>query len=111
MDINPTSKQGSPRKPDAATLESARAEEARKAGSAEHREAKAKEAAPRKDSVEVSAEAKALAEQTEARPAKSSLPPDRLKAIGERLASGHYDRPEVIDQVARRLAKDPDFLG
>ena len=111
MEINPASKQDSSRKPDAAALETARAQEAQKAGTAEQRAAKAKEGTSRKDSVEVSAEAKALSEQTEARPAKSSLPADRLKAIGERLASGHYDRPEVIDQVARRLARDPDFLG
>lgn len=111
MSINPTSPHGPSRKPDPAALESARSQEAQKANAAQARTATAKgKDAARKDSVEVSAEAKALSEQTEAR-AKSSLPPERLKQIGERLASGHYDKPEVIAQVARRLAKDPDFHG
>ena len=111
MAINPTSPHGPSRKPDPAAVESARAQEAKKAGTTPNRPAKANDTVARKDSVEVSDEAKSLSEQTEGRAAKSSLPPDRLKQIGERLASGHYDTPEVIDQVARRLARDPDLLG
>ncbi len=111
MAINPTSPHGPSRKPDPAALESARAQEAQKAGAAQNRAAQAKDAEVRKDSVEVSADAKALSEQTEARASQSSLPPERLKQIGERLASGHYDRPEVIAQVARRLIQDPELHG
>lgn len=109
MAINPTSPNAPSRKPDPAALESARAQEAQKAVAARTRAAQARDAEVRNDSVDVSADAKALSAQTETRASQSSLPPDRLKQIGERLASGHYDKPEVIAQVARRLVQDPDF--
>ena len=63
----------------------------------------------RTDSVNVSAEAKALVEGSESRTSGSGLSAERLKEIGERLATGHYDRPEVVDQVARRVARDADI--
>ncbi|MEZ4457515.1 MAG: hypothetical protein R2882_13355 [Gemmatimonadales bacterium] len=110
MNINPSSPQG-PRKVDQGAVEGARTTETKRleSSAAPQRAADGKNGRP--DSVDVSTEARALAEQSEARPAKSSLPVDRLKEVGERLASGFYDQPEVIDQVARRIAGDPDFLG
>lgn len=111
MNIKPSSPQG-PRNPaDAAALESARTAEARKAESGRPRNAIDDRSQPRADSADVSAEAKALAGQQEARPAGSSLHADRLKQITERLESGFYDQPAVIDQLARRVAKDPGFLA
>ncbi len=32
---------------------------------------------------------------------------DRMAAVQERLANGFYDRPEVLDEVANRMAGDP----
>ncbi len=112
MNIKPSSPQG-PRNPaDAAALESARTAEARKAATGRPKTAVDADQNPhRADSADVSAEAKALAEQHEARQAGSSFEADRLKQISQRLESGFYHRPEVIDQVARGVAKDPDFLG
>lgn len=105
MNINPTSPQG-PRPGDSAPLEGQRAAETRSPSNAA-----APEKAPARqpgDAVDVSSEAKALAGESKGR-RPSSLSAERLKEIGERLASGHYDQPEVIDTVARRLAADPNF--
>ena len=33
----------------------------------------------------------------------AELTPERLRAIVARVASGHYDRPEVVEELARRL--------
>ncbi len=112
MNIKPSSPQG-PRNPaDAAALESARTAEARKAKTGPPKNTvDADRNRNRTDSADVSAEAKALAEQHEARQTGSSLKADRLKQISERVESGFYHRPEVVAQVARRVAKDPDFLG
>ena len=112
MNINSSSPQG-PRQPnDPATLEAARAQEAQKqAPSKQSKPVAQEQQGAGSDSVQVSSDAKALAEQRDARGANSSLSADRLKEIGERLASGFYDSPEVIDQVARKVARDPDFLG
>jgi hypothetical protein len=109
MSINPTSPHG-PRHADPAALEAARAAQAHAAQSA------AKPADPtdsdgsraEHDSVEVSNEAKALA-TSPAREAASSLPADRLTEIGERLATGYYDQPDVIEQLARKLSGHPDL--
>ncbi len=111
MNIKPSSPQG-PRNPaDAAALESARTAEARKPETNPAKNAVGDRHEKRPDSVDVSAEAKALAEQQEARAAGSLIAPDRLKQISERLESGFYDQPAVIDQVARRVARDPGFVG
>ena len=112
MNINPSSPQG-PRQPaDPAALESARAQEAHRPENRVGPKPAEKDArSGGADSVDVSPDAKALAEQRDARSTTSSLPADRLKEIGDRLASGFYDQPEVIDQVARRVARDPEFLG
>ncbi len=34
------------------------------------------------------------------------LPPGRLKQLRERIRDGFYRRPEVMDEVARRLTDD-----
>ncbi|MBM4188722.1 MAG: hypothetical protein FJ206_15575 [Gemmatimonadetes bacterium] len=105
MNINPSSPQG-PRAGDSASIEAQRAQDNRldPTPSATDR------AAPkvRTDSAEVSAEAKALAEGTET-PPRSTLSAERLQEISERLASNYYDRPEVIETVAKRLAADPNL--
>jgi anti-sigma28 factor (negative regulator of flagellin synthesis) len=84
-------------------------EVARQAGVQEaRREAAAKpraEGAGPADRVEVSAEARQLA----ARPvgeAGGSLPPARVREILARVASGYYDRPEVVAAVAGRVARE-----
>lgn len=39
------------------------------------------------------------------------LSPARAKAVLDRLRTGHYDRPEVLDQVARKLQAEIDGPG
>ncbi len=39
-------------------------------------------------------------------PPHGTLSADRLREVLERLKSNFYDRPEVRDQIARRLAQD-----
>ena len=111
MAINPAAPQGPRRGTDPAALEANRAQEARRPGSGNPEPGAAESTKPRPDSVDLSSDARALAEQQEVRNAKSSLPTDRLKEIGERLASGFYDQPEVIESVARRVSTDLDFRG
>ena len=94
---------------DSPQLDSKRAAEARKPEHSPTSGLAHEAKAARTDSVNVSAEAKALVEQSESRASGSGLSEARLKEIGERVASGHYDRPEVIDQVARRVARDADI--
>ena len=110
MAINPTSPNG-PRGPlDPAELERSKA---RATSGASPAPATSRESVDpnetNHDSVQVSPEALDLAQQSGTRPTKSSLPPERLQQIGERLASGFYDRPEVINDLAKRLADHPDF--
>ncbi len=109
MAINPAAPQGPRRGTDPAALEANRAQEARRPGSGNPEPGAADSTRPRADSVDLSADARALSEQQEVRSAKSSLPTDRLKEIGERLATGFYDQPEVIESVARRISADPGF--
>lgn len=61
------------------------------------------------DSVEVSPEARALADRGPVRDAEGTLEPARLREVIDRIASGFHDRPEVLDQIAQRILKDPDF--
>jgi hypothetical protein len=110
MAINPTSPNG-PRGPlDPAELEKSRA---RPTTSASPAPATSREAIDpndaKHDSVQVSSEALDLSEQSGARPGKSSLPPERLQQIGQRLASGFYDQPAVINDLAKRLTNHPDM--
>jgi len=110
MAINPTSPNG-PRGPlDPAELEKSRARGAQSASPAPVTGREAVDPNETKhDSVQVSPEALDLAQQSGARPPKSSLPPERLQQIGERLASGFYDQPEVMNDLAKRLVNHPDF--
>jgi hypothetical protein len=108
MNVNPSSPQG-PRQPtDPAALDGARPQEGKRSGSGVPPKA-AESAVGRPDSVDLSAEARHLADGSDVRPGQSSLSLDRLQQVGERLAAGFYDQPEVIEQVARRVARDPDF--
>ncbi len=57
-----------------------------------------------KDRAEVSSAAQELFESSASSPvSSSSLPADRMRSILERVRSGHYDRPEVLDQVAQKF--------
>lgn len=105
MNVNPSSPNG-PRTGDAASLETQRAQEARPDPANTATDKAAPRARP--DSVDVSAEAKALADGGEA-PPRSGLSAERLKEISERLANDYYDRADVIETVAKRLAADPNF--
>lgn len=109
MNINPASPHG-PRPAGSDQVETNRTAETRQPDPASTAAANQKREQIKADSADVSAEAKALAQGATERP-KSTLSADRLKQIGERLADGHYDRPEVIDEVARRLAQESDFTN
>jgi hypothetical protein len=108
MTINPTSPNGPKRPLDSAELDRSRRAAAPPLSAAPVADA-ADGSTARADSVEVSSEARALAEASGVRPTRSSLPPERLEQIGERLATGFYDRPEVVAELARRLVSHPDF--
>ncbi|MDX2193351.1 MAG: hypothetical protein NW201_08345 [Gemmatimonadales bacterium] len=56
------------------------------------------------DRVEVSEASRAAASSGPG--ATGSLSPARLAEVGQRLASGFYDSPEVRDAIARRIASD-----
>jgi len=111
MSINPTAPRD-PRGPDPGALESARAAKAQASGSAPPGSNESTDAdRSTSDSVELSNEAKALVDRTPFLESRSSLPPDRLKQLSERLATGFYDQPEVIEQLAKKLASHPDLQG
>lgn len=58
------------------------------------------------DSVEISLKARALLAETadESRIDDATTASNRLELIREKVASGHYDKPEIIEAVAERLA-------
>ena len=60
------------------------------------------------DEVRLSAEARGQ-DGGPAGVSASGLAPARLREILERLLSGYYDTTRVQDQVARRVANDPDL--
>ena len=61
--------------------------------------------APGADRLELSPEARALDAALRAQNLSlSQLPPERLRQVLERIASGHYDRPEVMQETVRQLA-------
>lgn len=37
---------------------------------------------------------------------QGEVEPERLRSITQRIEQGHYERPDVIDEVLRRLAQD-----
>ncbi len=73
----------------------------------EEKAAEAKPATPSADSVQLSAAVRELQERLglESIPT-GTLDPERLKEIVARVAGGHYDRPEVLEALARRLASE-----
>ena len=109
MDIKPTSPNGPNRPVDPPAVEGARTQRTQ-AADVERRAPAAPEApaAGPVDSAQVSGAARSLAREVGAR-SEVNLDPARLREIGERIANSYYDQPEVIEQVARRIARDPGF--
>lgn len=65
-------------------------------------------AGPAGDSVQLSAAVRELQQRLGLESIPSgTLDPERLREIVARVAGGHYDRPEVLDELARRLASGP----
>lgn len=58
------------------------------------------------DSVEISEEARALAGSTDASGIPTGMKPSVLARIGERIASGYYERAEVREQLLQRIARE-----
>jgi hypothetical protein len=59
------------------------------------------------DKVEVSSAAQELHELTGSeRIEANTIPAERMKEILKRVSDGTYDKPEVIDEIARRAADD-----
>jgi anti-sigma28 factor (negative regulator of flagellin synthesis) len=62
------------------------------------------------DRVEISTEGRLLAAQLDApRPGAETMAPERIEAIRERIATGVYDTPEVIESVARKMIERGDL--
>jgi hypothetical protein len=58
----------------------------------------------KRDDLDISAAARELQGNAGSQAAATSeLTPERLREIMGRIASGHYDRPEVRDELVRRL--------
>lgn len=64
-------------------------------------------AAPQRDAVQISAQARQLqASDAPGREDAGALDPQRLTQILQRMSDGHYDRPEVQDAVLKRIAAE-----
>ncbi len=61
------------------------------------------------DRVDISAEARALAEEAPAEAPEGVLPPDRLVDLRRQIQARFYDQPEVAEQVARRIIERGDL--
>jgi hypothetical protein len=60
-----------------------------------------------RDDVQISAQARQLQQlDSAARGPGGELSADRLRQVLGRMTDGHYDRPEVQEQVVRRIARD-----
>lgn len=55
------------------------------------------------DKLEISREAKALAESS------SKLSSDRIAEIKKRIEENFYDKDDVLDVVAKRMLKSPNY--
>ncbi|MEO8201995.1 MAG: hypothetical protein ABI679_15795, partial [Gemmatimonadota bacterium] len=56
------------------------------------------------DNVNVSSAARELqARATAEAPPAGELPPDQIRELGRRIAERFYDKPDVLDQVSRRV--------
>lgn len=108
MAINPTPPKG-PRPNDAAAADPSRSPRLKDQAPARDQSARRAERAEPggADRADVSVAARVLATGSGDGVPISDLAPERAQAIGERLATGYYERPEVLDEVARRLAADP----
>ena len=61
----------------------------------------------RRDNVQISAQARQLQQaDPTTRGTSGELSADRLRQVLGRMSSGHYDQPEVQDQVVRQLSRD-----
>ncbi len=61
----------------------------------------------RRDDVQISAQARQLQQvDSTTRGPGGELSADRLRQVLGRISDGHYDQPQVQDQVVRRLAHD-----
>jgi hypothetical protein len=61
----------------------------------------------RRDDVQISVHARQLQQvEAGARGAGGELSADRLRQVLTRMGDGHYDRPDVQDEVVRRLSPD-----
>ena len=59
------------------------------------------------DNVKISAEARALHDLDQSESvASGAMSNDRMQQVSKRVAGGHYDRPEVVDEVLKRLLSD-----
>jgi len=65
------------------------------------------DASPRSDRVELSNEGRALA----ADEGESELNAARLLEVQNRIDEGFYDRPEVVEETARRILLSGDLHG
>ncbi len=64
------------------------------------------------DDVEVSATAHELqARAAGETPPAGELKPDQLRELARRVSEGHYNTPEVLDQVSRRVMDHLDANG
>jgi hypothetical protein len=64
------------------------------------------------DRTELSGAARELLGQLAgAAPPTAALSPERTHQVLERMRSGHYDRPEVLDQVAQKVQADAALPG
>lgn len=62
-------------------------------------------APPAQDSVNLSADARAVGQADQAT-SPAGLSRDRLQEVLQRLTSGYYDNPEVVAQVAAKVQQD-----
>ena len=62
---------------------------------------------PQGDRAEVSSAARALFESA-LQPAigGSTMAPERMRGVLERVRTGHYDRPDVLDRIAERIQSE-----
>lgn len=108
MAINPTSPNG-PRPKDAAAADPSRSPRPKDQVPARDQSGRGAERPEpaAADRADLSVAARVLATGSGEGVPTSNLAPERVRAIGERLAAGFYENPEVLDEVARRLAADP----
>src|SRR5262245_49470204 len=59
------------------------------------------------DRAELSSAAHELFARLDAAPSTPALTPERTRSVLARLAAGNYDRPEVLDRVARGILAEP----